>query len=151
MSIVAMTGADTIKINNRLLSDLADGDCVTLEFPNETATVKTGKNGNSLYGLNESGRQADVTIRVVRGSPDDKFLNNLFAAQQNNFAGFVTMNGEFTKRVGDGQGNVTPDAYLASGGVFTKGVSAKSNVEGDSEQSVAVYTTKFALAPRVIG
>jgi hypothetical protein len=150
MNSVALTGSDTIKLNDKILADLADGDAAVLSFPNEVATVKTGKNGNAIYGLNESGKQADMVMRVLRGSDDDKFLNNLFANQQNNFAGTVLMIGEFTKRVGDGTGKVAADTYITSGGVFSKGVEAKSNVEGDTEQSVAIYNIKFSKAVRVI-
>ncbi len=146
-----MTGADTIKINNRILADLADGDCIALTYPNDIANVKTGKNGNSLFALNESGKQAEVMLRLIRGSADDKFMQNLLANQQNNFAGFILMIGEFTKRVGDGAGNVTGDTYIVSSGVFSKQVEAKSNVEGDTEQSISVYHLKFANAPRAIG
>lgn len=150
MSTVAMSGLDTIKINNRILADLADADAVALTFPNEIASVKTGKNGNSLFSANETGRQAEVAIRVVRGSSDDKFLNNLLSQQIANFAGFILMTGEFVKRIGDGLGSVASDTYINSGGVFSKQVEAKSNAEGDSEQSVSIYTIKFSNSPRVI-
>lgn len=151
MATVSMTGSDTLKINGRILNDLADGDVVALTFPNDIATVKTGKNGNSIYGLNESGKQCEVVVRVIRGSADDKFMLQILSNQQNDFASFVLMTGEFTKRVGDGAGNVKADTYITSGGVFNKPVEAKSNVEGDSEQSVAIYHLKFSNAPRVIG
>lgn len=150
MGTVALTGSDTISINNRIFADLADGNCVELTFPNDIASVKTGKNGNSLYGLNESGRQSEVKIRVIRGSADDKFLNSLLAQQQANFAGFPLMLGEFIKKLGDGLGNITNDTYIMSGGVFSKQVEAKMNVEGESEQSVSIYTLKFSNTPRVI-
>jgi len=123
---------------------------VTLDFPNDIAAVKTGKNGNSIYALNESGKQVDVVMRIVRGSPDDKFLNGLLASQQSNFAETILMVGEFIKKVGDGQGNVSSDTYLTRGGVFTKIPGAKENVEGDTEQSIAIYTLKFANAPRAL-
>lgn len=150
MSAVAMSGKDTIQINNRVLQNLADADAVVLSFPNDVATVKTGKNGNAIYGLNESGRQSEVKIRVVRGSDDDRFLNGLLAQQRESFETFPLMIGQFTKKVGDGKGNVTSDTYITSGGVFGKQVEAKSNVEGDSEQSVAIYTLKFSNSPRVL-
>jgi len=148
---VAMTGADTVKINNRILSDFAEADCVKLTYPNEIANVKTGKNGNSIYGFNESGKQCELELRLIRGSDDDKFMNNLLAAQQNNFAGFTLMIGEFVKRIGDGQGNVLSDTYIMSGGIFSNQPEAKSNVEGDVEQSVTIWKLKFSNAPRVIG
>lgn len=150
MATVAMSGNDTITINNRIFADLADGNCAELTFPNDLATVKTGKNGNSIYGLNESGRQADFVLRIIRGSSDDKFMLGLMAQQKNNFAGFPLMAGEFIKKVGDGSGNVASDTYITSGGVFSRDIDAKSNVEGDSEQSVVIYRLKFANAPRVI-
>lgn len=150
MATVALSGNDTVIINNRSITDLADDNCVELTFPNDIAVVKTGKNGNSIYGLNESGRQAEVKIRVIRGSADDKFLNGLLAQQQANFAGTVLLIGEFIKKLGDGAGNILSDAYIVSGGVFGKQVEAKSNVAGDTEQSVAIYMIRFANAPRVL-
>lgn len=150
MSTIALSGSDTITINNHLFADLADGNCVELTFPNDIANVKTGKNGNSIYGLNETGKQCEVKMRVVRGSTDDKFLNSLLAAQQANFAGVVLMFGSFIKKLGNGQGVITSDTYIMSGGIFTKIPEAKTNVDGESEQSVAMYTLKFSNAPRVI-
>lgn len=150
MGSVALSGADTINLNNQVLADLADGNCVELTFPNDIANVKTGKNGNSIYGLNESGKQCEVKIRVLRASSDDKFLNSLLVQQQNNFAGTVLLIGQFIKKIGDGQGNITSDTYIMSGGVFTKQVEGKMNVEGETEQSVSIYTIKFSNSPRAL-
>jgi hypothetical protein len=150
MNQVSLSGADTITINNYLLSALADGDVVDLRFPNDIAAVKTGKNGNSIYAFNEMGKQCEVVMRVMRGSADDKFLLGLLSAQQNNFSGTVLMIGTFIKQIGDGLGNITSDTYIMSGGVFTKIPEAKSNVEGNTDQSIVIYTMKFSNAPRVI-
>jgi hypothetical protein len=150
MGSVAMSGSDTLSINNHVFADFADATVAELTFPNDIAAVKTGKNGNSIYGLNETGRNAELKIRVLRGSADDKFLNGLLAQQQNNFAGFPLMIGQFIKKIGDGQGNITSDTYVCSGGVFTKYPAGKTNVEGETDQSVAEYTIKFANAPRAI-
>lgn len=150
MSTVALSGSDTVNINSQILNDLADGNCVELTYPNDIAQVKTGKNGNSIYGLNESGKQCELKIRVIRGSADDKFLNNLLAQQQANFAGTILMIAQLIKKVGDGKGNISSDTYILSGGVFTKQVEAKVNVEGDTEQSISMYTMKFSNSPRVI-
>lgn len=150
MSTIALSGNDTIIINNRSLTDLADGDVATLTFPNDIATVKTGKNGNAVYGLNESGKQAEFMIKLIRGSADDKFLLNLITLQQADFTSTVLNIGEFVKKMGDGSGNIANDTYITSGGIFNKLVEAKSNVEGDSEQSTATYHLKFSKAVRVI-
>lgn len=150
MSTVSLTGSDTIVINSKVISDLADGDCVNMEFPNEMATLKTGKNGNVIYSLNETGQEATVVMRLIRGSSDDRFMNNLMAIQKQNFAGFVLLTGEFIKKIGDGEGNVRNDTYILSGGIFTKEIAAKNNTEGDVEQSISLYELKFSKAPRVI-
>lgn len=150
MPAIALSGSDTITLNNRLLTDLADGDCVVIKFPNDIANVKTGKNGNSIYGLNESGKQAELDLRVLRGSADDRFLNGLLQAQQLNFAGTVLVIGQFIKKIGDGMGNITSDTYNVSGGIFQKQVEGKNNVEGNTDQSIAMYTLKFSNAPRAI-
>jgi hypothetical protein len=151
MAGVALSGADTIVINNLPITALADGNCIELSFPNEIANVKTGKNGNAIYGLNSSGLQCEVKLRLVRGTSDDKFLNNLLAQQNANFAGTVLLTGVFIKKLGDGAGNVNSDTYIMSGGIFVKIPEARSNVEGETEQSITIYTIKFSNAPRVIG
>lgn len=147
---VALSGADTISLNNRVLTDLGTGDVAMLTFETDIANVKTGKNGNSIYGLNETGKQALLEVHVLRGSADDKYLNNLVAQQNNNFAGTILNFGEFIKKIGDGKGNITSDTYVCSGGIMTKIPEAKVNVEGEAEQSIAKYFIKFSNAPRVL-
>lgn len=150
MPTVSLSGSDTVVINNRSLNDFADGDVADLEFPNELMKVKTGKNGNSIYAFDNTGEQCDFKIRVIRGSDDDKFLQALLTTMKNNPAAFILMVGQFVKQAGDGAGNLTNDTYQLNGGVFTKQVPAKSNVEGDTTQSVSVYEIKFTNSDRAI-
>ena len=151
MPTVSLTGKDVIKINGRLLNDLADADCAVLTFPNDTAVVKTGKNGNSIYAFKYDGNVADLMLRVLRGSSDDKFLNNLLALLKNDPAAFSLMQGELSKQIGDGAGGIISDTYILSGGIFKKQTEAKENAEGDTEQAVAIYSLVFSNAPRSIG
>ena len=150
MAAVALTGQDTIKINQRILADFASGDVATLSFPNELANLKTGKNGNSIYALNETGKQADLVLKVIRGSLDDKYLQSLITSQTANFSNFILVEGEFVKKIGDGQGNVTSDIYIIKGGIFVKQVEAKTNTEADIEQGISTYTLRFANSPRAL-
>jgi hypothetical protein len=150
MSTKSLSGKDTITINDRVLVDFADGDSAVLTFPNEIMNVKTGKNGNSIYAYNETGKQVDVDLRIILGSSDDKFLNSLFANMKQDPPSFILMTGEFVKRVGDGSGNVNRNIYSLSGGVFRQEIDVKENVEGDTEQSVALYRLRFTNAPRSI-
>jgi len=149
--VTSLTGKDTIVINGRILNDLADGDCAVLTFPNDLCQLKTGKGGNSIYSFNYTGRQCQLVLRLIRGSADDKFLNEQLSLFKNNLAAFTLLDGSFTKNVGDGAGNIISDTYTLSGGAFKKETEVKENAEGDIEQSVAVHTFIFSNAPRSIG
>ncbi len=140
---VSLTGQDFVQIDDRILNDLADQDAVTFDPPNDLAAVKSGKNGNLIFALNETGRQMTATLRVLLGSADDKFLNSRLQEMKNNFSSFILLTGIFTKRSGDGLGKISTKVYQASGGVFQRQVPAKTSAEGDTEQSVAVYTIIF--------
>jgi hypothetical protein len=150
MSTIALSGQDTVTINNRTLNNLADGTYAELSFPNQIAFLKVGKNGNSIYGLNETGKAAELKLRVIRASSDDEFLNQLLSNQQANFAGAALMLGTFVKNIGDGQGNVTGDTYILAGGIFTKQVEGKSDAEGGPDQSVSMYNLMFSSSPRIL-
>jgi hypothetical protein len=150
MSSFALSGDDSIILNDKVLADFADANYGEGAFPNDIATVKVGKNGNALFSQNASGKQFDLTLRMVRGSKDDIMLQGLLTAQDANFAGTTLLAGQVVKRVGDGKGNLSADTYVLAGGVFNKNVPVTANAEGDTNQSVAVYALKFSRAARVI-
>lgn len=150
MASLSLTGRDIFKFGNRTLFDLADGDCVTITFPNEVASVKTGKDGNSIFALNESGRQADVSVRLIRASADDVYLNGLFRAQMLDFPSATLPSAQAIKRIGNSSGVVRNDTYILEGGIFLKQPEAISNVEGNTDQAVTVWAFRFANAKRAI-
>lgn len=153
MGGVSLTGKDTLSLGAtgaalRILADLADGDTANLDFPNNLVEVKNGKNGNTIYAFNATGKVVTLTVRVLRGSPDDKYFNsemNLYLADQ---PSYPLLAGEFIKRIGDGAGAVTNDVYKVEGGLVQKFPGAKENVEGDTEQAVAAYQIVFANTER---
>lgn len=144
----AQTGNDTLTLWDRVFSNLADGDAVAINYTNDLVAGKTGKNQNTILAKNEQGNNADVIIRVLRGSDDDKFLMKKQALIEKDFAAFELANGSFVKRMGDGSGNVTRDVYTLLGGVMKKKVDARDNVEGSTDQAVSVYTMFFANVKR---
>jgi hypothetical protein len=151
MSVVNFTGEDVIKINGRLLNDLMDGDCAALVHPNDISVVKIGKNGNAIVSFKYDGKVVEVTLRVLLGTADDKFLNNLCNLYLNDPVAFTMFTGEFSKQIGDGAGNITSITYVLSGGVIKKLVDQKENAEGDSDQGVAPYSLIFTGSSRSIG
>ena len=92
MTLMTLTGEDTIIINNVPLIDLADGDVGSLTFPNDVMAMSTGKNKNTIFAKDEAGCNAELVVRVPRASSTDKRLNGLFQSQENNFTGFVLIN-----------------------------------------------------------
>lgn len=150
MAVFNLTGQDVIKIDDRLMTDFADGEVAKLSYSADIVTVKAGKNGNTIYAKNEAGNQATLELRVLRGSSDDKWLNSRLLDYKNKGPEFILMTGNLVKLVGDGTGSVTKDTYLLTGGIFTKLVDVVSNVEGDTEQAISKYTMQYAFAPRAI-
>lgn len=148
---VSLTGKDTTIINERVFSDLATGDCVSLTFPNNLAEALIGKNGNTIYAFNSTGKQCTATIRVIRGSADDKYLASQMTSYINDPAAYVLLSGEFIKRAGDGAGNITADIYQMRGGMVQKIPETKENVEGDTEQAITIYQIIFANTSRIMG
>lgn len=139
-----LAGNDTIQINDRILTNFGDGDVLNLTYANNLVTAKRGKNGNTLFALNATGVIADVELRIIKGTPDDKYLNSLMLGQAADFPSFALLTGTFTKRIGDGASNVTSETYQLNGGVFMKAIDDKENTEGNTDQLIAVYRLQFA-------
>ncbi|MCK4786006.1 MAG: hypothetical protein KAV87_19775, partial [Desulfobacteraceae bacterium] len=146
--IHALTGGDIVQLDDRIFTDFADGDIATLEFPNDIGAVKTGKNGNSIYAFNATGLNVRPTLRIIMGSSDDKWLQSRIAEWINNPSTFNLITGKFIKNTGDGSGNVTKNIYNLMGGIFLKIPEAKSNVEGDTDQSVVIWNLTFSNGVR---
>ena len=68
---------------------------VAVAAPNDLAAAKSSKNGNVIYAFNESGRQVELSLRVLLGSDDDKFLNSRLQEQKSDFSGFILLTGSF--------------------------------------------------------
>lgn len=147
---VALSGDDTLQINNQVISTMANQDPAHLTFPNEQATVEQGKNGTTIYAQNNMGFIADLSVRLLLAGVDDKYLNSLLQQQITAFSDFGLMTAVFTKRVGDGKGNVNSVIYQLSGGIFTKGIETRTSARGDVEQSVAVWPIRFGNWVRLI-
>ena len=152
---VSLTGNDTVMIGARgaalrIFNDLADGDTANLDFPNNLTEAKVGKNGNTIFAFNSTGKTVTTLVRMLLGSPDDKYMNARMNEYINDSAGFILLDGEFVKRAGDGTGAVANIIYKLFGGVPQKMPNVKENVEGDTEQAVAVWQIIFANTDRII-
>ena len=149
MSTYTLTGDDVIIINDLPLGDAPDNDVATLELPNNLMEISTGKDGNTIFALNEAGNNATLTYRTLMSSATDKRLNGLIPKSEG-FARYVLLNGSVVKQVGDGAGNVSYNTYLLGGGMIQKKPGIKTNVNGDTQQAIVEYVIQFANAARAI-
>lgn len=145
----AYTGADILEFDGELLTNVADGDTVVITYPNELTGMKTGKNGNSVASHNEMGREADVVIRLIKGSPDDKRLNSIVTAWKNRLDSFSPVSATFTKVI-TVDGGVANEVTTLTFGFPMKPVETKENVEGDTEQAISVYNFRFGDSDRAL-
>lgn len=150
MTTYNLVSDGTLTLFDRVMNDFADDDVSAITFPNELVTLKTGKNGNTIFSKNEPGRNAVATIRLIRGSSDDQFMQSKLALMKQDFVSAELAFGQFALRLGDGSGNVARDVYTLTAGVITRPVEGKENVSGDTSQGVAVYNVTFADADRSI-
>ncbi len=144
---VSLTGKDVLVIGTRVLADFADGDVATLDFPNNSMEGKVGKNGNTIFAFNSTGKSCTLTLRLVSGSADDKFLNSEYSLCLADPPSYPLLAGELVKRAGNA-GGVTAIVYVLSGGLIQKMPNVRDNVEGDTDVSVTEWTIFFANGDR---
>ena len=148
-SSYALTGHDTIILNDIPLKDFADGDIGSLEISNDLFSMQTGKNGNTIFAYDEAGRNATLTLRILMSSNDDKRLNGLVPKHEG-FESTILINGSVVKMIGDGAGNISYNTYLLKGGMIQRKPNMSSNVNGETNQAVVEYVIQFADAERSI-
>lgn len=146
-----LTGQDTVVLWGRVLTDFADGDIATISVDNNIASSVVGKNGNMIIAKDEQGKKCTVTLRLLKGSKDDSFINTYYKTYEADSALFILGNGNIAKRLGDGSGNVSFDTFYLKAIHFTRPpYEVTSNVNGATDQAVTVYTMQ-AIIDRTIG
>lgn len=146
-----LTGDDSFILWGRAITDLADGDVVTITADNNIASSVVGKGGNVIVAKDEQGKKCTITLRVLKGSKDDLFIHSYYKTYEIDSTAFLMGNGSFAKRLGDGAGNIVFDTKYLSAVHFTRApYDATWNVNGSTDQAVTVYTMQ-ALIERVLG
>ncbi len=150
-NIVSITGQDIIQIGTKpILVGLADGDAGVLSFDNNIAEGKLGKNGNGIVVPNSTGRSATLTVRLLKGSSGDKYLNGEMNKYQLQTASYTLLNGQITHLVGDGKSNLNAVVYTLSGGFVQKVPNDTVSSEGNTEVAVTEWTLFFLRADRSV-
>lgn len=141
-SILYDSANTTVTLNGRALVDLAQGDAVSIEFPNETSSKTMGINSSSVVKFRMDRNSANVKIKVLKASTDDVFLNSALNQEKPTvFSGSIKTN--FSR---DGVDGV--DSYALENGTITKRpADTKNNVDGDE---VMEYELNFVSAVRMV-
>jgi hypothetical protein len=150
MATFTITGDDTLTLWDRVFNDFSDNDVSTVVYNEDLVMDSVGKNQNTIFAKNEKGNAATLTMRLIRCSSDDRFMERKLAAMNRNFPATLSASGEFVKRIGDGNGNVYRDVTQLQGGMISRRSDSKDNVSGDTEQGTVIYIMRFASAVRSI-
>lgn len=146
-----LTGDDTLILFGRTITDTADGDIATIAVDNDIASSVVGKGGNVIIAKDEQGKKCTITVRILKAAGDDIFLQSKYQSYENDSALFSVGTGSFSKRLGDGSGNVVFDTKYIKALHFTRSpYDAVMNVNGNTDQAVTVYTMQ-GLIERVVG
>lgn len=146
-SIIADSQYTSI-INDRVLADFADDAYEQITYDEDQVSVTIGKNGNTIYQVLPAGKKATIAYRVIIGSSDDIFLNNLLNVQ--NTGVFTLIAGSSSKLQNDGAGGSKTITYTLEGGVITKGVDSTMQSSDNKDVAVATYNLTFSSVVRTI-
>ncbi len=150
----AYTALDLIEITDYrgtfALTDYANGNVAELSTPNELSSMTTGYNGNGLAAHNEPGRQRVLTLRLVKGSGQDRRLNETFELWKKRDGRFKPLKAACTKNIGHGDGSITHDTTTVFFGIPGNAPTTFINTEGDIEQLVSIFTFNFADYERTL-
>jgi hypothetical protein len=141
--ITGVIGSDTLIINGVVITGHADADAYKIEPQGPISEYKISKDGNTIIALKYSGVLCKMTVRLIRACPDDQFLNGLLQQFLGAPNKFPLMNGSYVKSTGDGKGGTTDEVYILGGGVFEAIPMGQSNMDGNIESGVSVYTLWF--------
>lgn len=150
MSSVAFVGSDGIQINGIPLIGFSNGKAVLLDYPNDLINMTIGKDGSMVGAKNEAGAQVECKLRLLIGSPGDRYLNSLMLQQQANPSGFGIITGVFAKVVNT-DGGTQVARYSLSRGLIRKIPGGQDDTQGDTEQAIVEWEILFAQSVRTVG
>lgn len=154
-----VTGNDIVQIGLSAsglttITSFADGDYARVTFPNDIMNFTIGKNRNMLAAYNAMGTLAELELRLLRGSREDKFLQDSFPSFASDSLSFNFIFAKIIKNLGVSNEGATAstieETYTLSNGVISKAPEIVSNVSGSTDQGVVVWQVRFAEFTRTV-
>lgn len=160
-----VTGNDIVQIGlsafasdsnatTNVITSFADGDYARVTFPNDIMNFTIGKNRNMIAAYNAMGTLAEMELRLLRGSKEDKFLQDRFPDFTSDQLSFDFIFAKIIKNLGKSNGGATVSAieeiYTFNNGIISKAPEIISNVSGSTDQGVVVWQIRFAEFKRTV-
>lgn len=154
-----VTGNDIVQIGLSAsglttITSFADGDYARITFPNDIMNFTIGKNRNMLAAYNAMGTLAELELRLLRGSKEDKFLQDQFPNFSSDQLSFNFLFAKIIKNLGvsneGASASTIEETYTLSNGIISKAPEIVSNVSGSTDQGVVVWQIRFAEFTRTV-
>lgn len=154
-----VTGNDIVQIGLSAsalttITSFADGDYARVTFPNDIMNFTIGKNRNMLAAYNAMGTLAELELRLLRGSKEDKFLQDQFPTFTSDSLSFSFIFAKVIKNLGVSNEGATAstieETYTLNNGIISKAPEIISNVSGSTDQGVVVWQVRFAEFTRTV-
>ncbi|MDF1593746.1 MAG: hypothetical protein P1P89_19740 [Desulfobacterales bacterium] len=132
--------ATTVVLNGRAITDLAEGDIITIEPVNPATTQINGIGGSVNINERSDKDVHNVTIRVLKYSESDSFLNNL---RRQSPVPIITGS---VKTAYNRDGADAEESWLLEGGsITTQPTDTKNSTDGNAMME---YVMMFRTATR---
>ena len=154
-----VTGNDIVQIGLSAsalttITSFADGDYARVTFPNDIMNFTIGKHRNMLAAYNAMGTLAELELRLLRGSKEDKFLQDQFPTFASDSLSFSFIFAKVIKNLGVSNEGATAstieETYTLNNGIIAKAPEIISNVSGSTDQGVVVWQVRFAEFTRTV-
>ena len=138
--IIANTIDSTLTFAGRTIEDTPEGDVFTIAYVNDVSSQTQGVNGGVVAKARSDKFAANLTVRVLKYSADDAFLNNLVNSDLSLNQGSLKTN--FTRDGIDG----TETYDIQNGTIQTRGDATVNNTDGEDVVEYGI----FANMPRSV-
>ena len=151
MSTFALVGNGTVILKDKLITDFVTGDCVRLDFDGDVTNFDMGKTKSAVIAFDANGLKCHMTIRVVTGGKDDKFLREELDKYVQDPPAYALITGSVVGRFGDGvdkgdgYGTIRELQFKLAGGHPKKLVPYYENASGDTNQVITTFEFNFVV------
>jgi len=141
-AIVTSTETTTLVLNGTAINDYINGDIITLIPANPVSSHINGSNGSVNINQRSDRDVYDLTIRVMRMSDSDSFLNNIMRSSP-----ITVINGSLKENFTKDSIDNVESWILENGSIITQPTITLNNEDGNG---LSEYVIRFRKATRNI-